>query len=152
MPDVELLDLAERGELKKQNVRSGQVERMLSSPRAASFNRNFTGQWLRLREISFNEPDQVLYPEFDALLEYSMVEETTRFFDDVLRRDLSVTQFVNSNWTILTDRLASHYGVPGVSGVEFRRVSLQAGGERCLSRSQQIRSGDRRRRRIADSS
>lgn len=83
MPDVKLLDLASRGKLSQPTVLHSEVERMLSSPKAAAFSKNFTGQWLRLREITFNEPDQILFPEFDALLQFSMVEEATRFFDEV---------------------------------------------------------------------
>jgi hypothetical protein len=124
MPDPELLALANRGELGRPATLRAQVERMLSSPKAAAFTRNFTGQWLKLRDIKANEPDTVLYPEFDGLLEYSMAEETVRFFDEVLRRDLSVMEFVDSDWSILNDRLATHYGVPGVTGVGFRRVPL----------------------------
>ncbi len=123
-PDGELLALAGGGELSRPATLRAQVERMLSSPKAAAFTKNFTGQWLKLREIPLNEPDAVLYPEFDGLLEYSMVEETTRFFDEVLRRDLSVMEFVDSDWSILNDRLAAHYGVPGITGVGFRRVTL----------------------------
>jgi hypothetical protein len=124
MPDAELLATASRGELHQPATLRTHVERMLSSPKAAAFTTNFTGQWLRLREIKANEPDAVLYPEFDALLEYSMAEESTRFFDEVLRHDLSVTEFIDSDWSILNDRLAAHYGVPGVTGVGFRRVTL----------------------------
>jgi hypothetical protein len=124
MPDAELLDLAARKQLRDARIRRQQVERMLSSPKAAAFTNNFTGQWLRLREIAENEPDQMLYPEYDALLEFSMGEETRRFFDEVLRRNLSVMEFVNSDWAILNDRLAKHYGVPGVTGAQLRRVDL----------------------------
>ena len=103
---------------------------MLSSPKAAAFTENFAGQWLKLREIAENEPDLVLYPEFDALLEYSMGQETRRFFDEVLQRDLSVMEFVDSDWSMLNDRLAEHYGIPGVSGAHFRRVTLPEGSVR----------------------
>src|SRR4029453_14027032 len=76
------------------------------------------------RDLAENEPDLALYPEFDALLEYSMGQETRRFFDEVLQRDLSVMEFVDSDWSMLNDRLAEHYGIPGVTGAEFRRVKL----------------------------
>ena len=103
---------------------------MLASPKAAEFTKNFTGQWLKLRQLSETEPDEMLYPEYDALLEHSMREETQRVFDEVLRNNLSVMEFVDSNWTILNDRLASHYGVPNVVGVNFRRVHLPVGSVR----------------------
>src|SRR3954451_7216307 len=118
MPDAELLDLAARGQLHEARVRKQQVERMLTSPKAAAFTQTFTGQWLKQREIAENEPDQTLYPEYDALLEFSMAEETRRFFDEMLRRDLSVIEFIDSDWAMLNDRLAKHYGVPGVTGAE----------------------------------
>ncbi len=124
MPDAELLDLAARGELCQAATLRAQTERMLASPKAAAFTKNFTGQWLKLRDIKMTEPDTALYPEFDGLLEYSMMEETVRFFDEVLRRDLSVMEFVDSDWSMLNDRLAAHYGIGGVAGVQFRRVSL----------------------------
>ena len=130
MPDAELLDLAARGRLRDPEVRRAQVERMLGSPKAAAFTDNFAGQWLKLRDLAENEPDLALYPEFDALLEYSMGQETRRFFDEVLRRDLSVMEFVDSDWSMLNDRLAEHYGIPGVSGVHFRRVTLPEGSVR----------------------
>jgi hypothetical protein len=97
---------------------------MLASPKASAFTSNFTGQWLKLWQIAENEPDQILYPEYDALLEYSLAEETRRFFDEIVRQDLSVMEFVDSNWAILNDRLATHYGVPDVIGGHFRRVNL----------------------------
>jgi hypothetical protein len=130
MPDRELLDLAGRGQLRSLEVRRQQVERMLASPKAAEFTKNFTGQWLKLRSLAENEPDQTLYPEYDALLEHSMGEETRRFFDEVLRSDLSVMEFIDSDWAILNDRLARHYGVSGVVGAQLRRVKLPADSAR----------------------
>src|SRR5262245_13259515 len=121
MPDQTLLDLATRGQLRDPAVRRQQVERMLASPRAAEFTKNFTGQWLKLRQLGETEPDQALYPEYDALLEHSMREETQRFFDEVVRNDLSVLEFVDSDWAILTDRLAAPDGVRGVVGAQRRR-------------------------------
>lgn len=124
MPDAELLELARRGELGRPATLRAQVERLLASPKAAAFTKNFTGQWLKLRDIKVTEPDTALYPEYDDLLEYSMIEETVRFFDEVLREDLSVMEFVDSDWSMLNDRLAAHYGISGVEGVQFRRVPL----------------------------
>jgi hypothetical protein len=124
MPDAELIELAAQGKLGDPAVRRQQVERMLASSKAAELTRNFTGQWLKLRQLDETEPDQTLYPEYDALLEYSSREETQRFFDEVVRNDLTVIEFVDSDWTILNDRLAKHYGVAGISGVEFRHEKL----------------------------
>jgi hypothetical protein len=102
-----------------------QAERLLADPRGIHFTRHFTDQWLNLREIDFTSPDKQLYPEYDALLRHAMLEETRLFFDEVLRRNLPVTEFLHSDWTFLNERLAEHYGIAGVKGVAKRRVSLK---------------------------
>lgn len=130
MPDQELFDLAEAGRLSDSTVLRGQVERLLKSPKAEAFTKNFTGQWLDLRDIDFTEPDSNLYPEFDELLRISMVRETELFFEDVLRSDLSVSSFVDSDFTYLNGRLAKHYGIDGVEGQKFRRIRLANGSLR----------------------
>jgi mono/diheme cytochrome c family protein len=124
MPDEELLALAGRGALGRPEALRGQVERMLEDPKAKAFAENFVGQWLNLRDIEFTEPSVLLYPEFDHLLKVSMVEETERFFAEVLRGDLSVTSFVASDFSMLNGRLARHYGIAGVEGRTFRKVML----------------------------
>ncbi|HVV98703.1 MAG TPA: DUF1592 domain-containing protein [Planctomycetaceae bacterium] len=124
MPDDELLATAERHELSRPEVLRAQVERMLAHPKAAAFTENFTGQWLALREIDATEPSYLLYPEFDHLLKVSMIRETELFFDEILRNDLSVTNFVTSDFTMLNGRLARHYGIPGPDGWEFQKTSL----------------------------
>lgn len=123
-PDAELFQLAERRELGRPAALRAQVDRLLASPKAAAFTKNFTGQWLKLRDLKATEPDTALYPEYDVLLEYSILEETLRFFDEVVRHNLPVLEFVDSDWAMLNDRLAAHYGIPGVTGVEIRRVAL----------------------------
>ena len=80
---------------------------------------------LALRNIEFTTPDARLYPEFDELLQVSMVQETHAFFDELLENDLSVLNFVESDFAMLNERLAKHYRVPGVSGLEVRRVTLR---------------------------
>ena len=101
-----------------------QVERLLQHPRADQFTQNFVGQWLGLRDIDFTEPSHQLYPEFDDMLKVSMVRETELFFAEVLREDLSLTNFVASDFTMLNARLAKHYGIPGVDGYPFRKTKL----------------------------
>ncbi len=101
-----------------------QVERMLASPKSAAFTENFVGQWLGLRDIDFTEPSHLLYPEFDDMLKVSMVRETEQFFAEVLKDDLSLTNFVASDFTMLNARLAKHYGIPGVDGFAFRKMPL----------------------------
>jgi hypothetical protein len=130
MPDQELLRLAGQGKLGQPEVLRGQVDRMLKDPRASAFTENFVGQWLNLRDIDFTEPSHILYPEFDHMLKVSMVRETELFFDEVLKHDLSLTNFVTSDFTMLNGRLARHYGIPGVDGWEFRKVQLPANSHR----------------------
>lgn len=124
MPDEELLELAEQGQLNQPDTIRQQVERMLADPKAAAFTENFTGQWLSLRAIDATTPDRMLYPEYDDILKVSMVKETLLFLNEVLRNDLSLTNFVASDFSMLNSRLAAHYGIPDVEGLEFRRVAL----------------------------
>ena len=135
MPDEELLSLAEQNRLRDPAVLRSQVERLLNDPKAANFTENFAGQWLGLRDIDFTEPSHILYPEFDHLLKVSMIRETELFFDEVLRNDLSVANFVDSDFALLNGRLAKHYGIDGpggekISGWEFQKVSLPADSKR----------------------
>lgn len=129
-PDAELLAAAQRGELSSPSVLRAQVERMLKSPKVRALTENFVGQWLDLRKIDFTIPDPLLYSDFDDLLRWSMPRETQLFFEEVLNKNLSLLNFTDSNWTILNERLAKLYGVPGVEGNEFRKVSLPVGMHR----------------------
>jgi hypothetical protein len=124
MPDATLFDLAASGRLREPAVLREQVERLLADPKAEAFTRLFTGQWLGLRAIDATSPDRLLYPEYDDFLKIAMVKETTLFFNEVLRRDLSIANFVDSDFTFLNERLARHYGIPGVEGLEMRKVTL----------------------------
>ncbi len=124
MPDEELLKLAERGKLNQPDTLRQQVERMLKDPKAIAFTESFVGQWLNLRKIDDTSPDPTLYPEYDDILKVAMVKETLLFFDEVLENDLSLTNFVASDFSMLNGRLAQHYGIPGVTGMEFRKVTL----------------------------
>ncbi len=124
MPDEELLGLAEKGKLHEPDTLRAQVERMLKDTRASAFTTNFAGQWLGLRSIDATAPDPALYPEYDDVLKVAMVKETLLFFDEVLKNDLSLTNFVSSDFTLLNGRLARHYGIPGVTGQEFKKVKL----------------------------
>jgi mono/diheme cytochrome c family protein len=123
-PDEELLTLAEKKKLGEKDALAKQVERMLKSPKARAFTENFVDQWLGLREIDFTIPSHLLYPEYDDLLRASMMQETHLFFDEVLKDDLSLTNFVSSDFTMLNERLAGHYGIDGVVGQAFRKVKL----------------------------
>lgn len=130
MPDEELFQLAAKNKLHEQDVLSEQVERLLRDPKARAFNTNFTGQWLSLRAIDATLPDGTLYPEYDDILKTSMLKETSMFFDEVLRNDLPLTHFVSSDFTFLNARLAKHYGIPEIDGMEMRKVTLPSDSHR----------------------
>ncbi|WP_149495619.1 DUF1592 domain-containing protein [Roseiconus lacunae] len=130
MPDETLFSLAANGSLSNPRVLWGQVERMLNSPRAARLTKGFTGQWLDLREIDFTQPDANLYPEFDELLRVSMIRETELFFEEILKNDLSLVNFVDSEFTFLNERLARHYGIDEIHGQAFRKVQLPDDSQR----------------------
>jgi mono/diheme cytochrome c family protein len=125
LPDETLFALARSGELGKPEILHAQVERMLQHPKAKAFTENFTGQWLSLRDISATTPDKALYPEFEELLQWSSVRETQLFFDELLKEDLSLRNFIDSDFAMLNGRLAKHYGIPQVHGVAFRKVTLK---------------------------
>lgn len=131
MPDEELLSLASQKKLTDPETLRQQADRMLNDPKAAAFATNFCGQWLSLREIDFTEPHYGRYPEWDQMLKVSMVRETELFFTEILKNDLSLTNFVASDFSILNGRLAKHYGITGVEGLwEFRKVTLPEGSHR----------------------
>jgi hypothetical protein len=123
-PDSELLELAERRDLSQPHVLRAQVERMLADPKSQRFVASFTGQWLRLDDIDFTVPDENLYPEYNQLLRQSMLDETQAFFREVLDRDLSVQNFIDSDFAMINQPLADFYGIDGVEGLRVRRVEL----------------------------
>jgi hypothetical protein len=121
-PDDELLGLAEQGVLRK-NL-DAQLRRMLASPKSRALETNFAGQWLEIRNLKFVEADKKMFPQFDDELRDDMQKETETFFDYIMRQDRSVLEFINADYTFINERLARYYGIPGVTGEEFRRVSL----------------------------
>jgi mono/diheme cytochrome c family protein len=127
MPDDELFTLAAEGTLRKQL--EAQVRRMLRDPKARALTENFAGQWLQLRNLRTMTPDPGTYPGFDEALRSAMAKETELFFEAIVKEDRSVLDFLDADFTFVNERLARHYGLPGVKGPEFRRVSL-AGTER----------------------
>ncbi len=130
IPDKTLLDLAEQGRLHQPAVLDRQVERMLADPRSKALVDNFVGQWLLLRNIKNADPDERLFPTFDQALLASMNQETTLFMNDQIHRNRSVVELLSARYTFLDERLAKHYGVPGVFGTRFRRVDLPADSPR----------------------
>jgi hypothetical protein len=123
LPDDELLNLAEHHELRSQLP--DQVKRMLASPRAGQLVENFSEQWFQLSYLDMAKPNKNLDPEFDNDLRESMRKETQLFFNAVMRDDRSVMDFLNGDYTFVNQGLAELYGIPGVQGDQFRRVSLE---------------------------
>ena len=131
MPDDELLGLAEAGKLRAPGVLHAQMKRMLADSRSAALADNFAGQWLELRNLDVVKPDPQKFPEWGPDLRDAMKAETRMFFDYVLRENRPAGDFLDGRYTFLNDRLAKFYGVPGVTGTEFRKVDLatdQRGG------------------------
>lgn len=124
MPDDELFHLARQDQLCEPAVLRAQVERMLDDPKSERFVVDFTDQWLDLADIDATTPDRKLYPEFRLILRDAMRQETPAFFRELLERDLSASNIVDSEFAMLNQRLADHYGIPAVVGSALRRVSL----------------------------
>jgi cytochrome c551/c552 len=124
IPDDELLDLAEKGKLKNPLVLQQQTRRMLDDPRSEAFVSNFGGQWLHLRNLKIVTPDPGAFPDFDESLRQAFRRETELFFESVLRENRSIFDLLDANYTFLNQRLAEHYGIRGVYGSQFRRVTL----------------------------
>jgi hypothetical protein len=130
MPDDKLFALADEDELLDRGVVLNQVDRMLKDDRANALTKNFAGQWLGLREVGANPPAKGPYPKYDRHLETSAVAESESFFAEILQHDLSALNFIKSDFAMLNERLARFYGIPGVRGDDFRRVSLPAKSRR----------------------
>ena len=130
LPDDELLDAAVRGELSRPDELERQARRMLADVRSYNLATNFAGQWLLLRNLEAFSPNPRLYPDFDDNLRQAFREETERFVDSVLREDRSVLDLLRADYTFLNERLAKHYGIAGIYGSRFRRVSLSDDSQR----------------------
>ncbi len=130
MPDGHLLDLAHSGKLHEPETLRAEVRRMMHDPRTLTFADSFPRQWLQLRRVGMFEPDKKIYPEYDAYLEKSMVGETTAFFREVLERNLGLREFLESDWTMLNERLATHYDIANVHGESMQRTALQLDNHR----------------------
>jgi cytochrome c551/c552 len=121
IPDEELLRLATQKKLHDPQVLAQQTRRMLADPRASALTTNFAGQWLYLRELKSARPES---RDFNDNLRQSFRRETELLFDSIVREDRSVVDLLNANYTFVDERLAKHYGIPGVYGSRFRRVQL----------------------------
>lgn len=124
IPDDELLEAAIAGKLHEPAVLERHVRRMLVDSRSSALVNNFAEQWLHLRNLDAITPDMRLFPDFDDNLRKAFRQETELFFESILREDRSVRELLSANYTFVNERLAKHYGVPGVYGSRFRRVAL----------------------------
>jgi hypothetical protein len=125
MPDDELFQLAMADQLRDPAVLEAQVRRMLKSPKAHALTENFAGQWLQLRSLASAAPDSTRFPGFDEELRIAMRKESELFFQTILAENRPIGDFLTADFTFLNERLAKHYGIDGVKGSEFRRVSLK---------------------------
>jgi mono/diheme cytochrome c family protein len=125
MPDDELFKLAGNGKLREAGVLETQVLRMLKHSRSRALVDNFTGQWLSLRKLGEVVPDDGLFPLYGEHLESSMAGEASSFFAEVLDHDLSVMNFIDSDFVMLNERLARFYEIQGIQGDHFRKVPLK---------------------------
>ena len=121
-PDQELIDLADRGDLSDDDELERQVLRMLADPRAEALGGRFAAQWLRLQDLEKIHPDALSYPYFDETLAEAMHEETVHLFNHIVHEDRPIIDLLSADYTFVNERLARHYGIPGVLGTEFRRV------------------------------
>ncbi len=123
MPDEELFQLAKQGILHKEEILEAQVRRMLKDPKSRSLVDNFAGQWLQLRSLKSATPDPGLFPTFDDSLRSAMLKESSLFFAAIMNEDRSILDFLDADFTFVNERLARHYGIPGIKGEKFQRVS-----------------------------
>ncbi|MCH2207632.1 MAG: DUF1592 domain-containing protein [Lentisphaerales bacterium] len=123
-PDDELLKLAKQKKISQQKILKEQISRMLQDKKSERFLKDFTKQWLQTYKVGEIMPDKQLYPKYDKLLEEAMVEETQSFIKEVFRNNLSIDNLIDSDWSILNERLAKHYGIPGVKGLQMRKVKF----------------------------
>jgi hypothetical protein len=123
-PDAELIKAVNAGGLRAPLGVEKQVRRMLADKRSESLSTRFASQWLRLQDLEKIFPDYLLYPQYDDTLAQAMIKETTLFFDSIVREDRSVLDLINADYSYVNERLAKHYGIPNVTGNEFRRVQL----------------------------
>jgi mono/diheme cytochrome c family protein len=124
MPDAALRHAAETGTLRNPAVLTAQVRRMLRDPRSKALAENFGGQWLQFRALESVTRDRDRYPDFEDYLRFSMRRETELFIEDVIQHDRKVLDFIDGKYTFVNERLARHYGIPDVTGPDFRRVDL----------------------------
>jgi hypothetical protein len=122
-PDEELLDLAGAGRLSRSRTLEAQAQRMLADPRAEALGTRFASLWLRLQDLDKVQPDAFWFPNYHYQLMEAMRTETQMFFNHLVRENRSVLELYSADYSFMNERLANHYGIPGVTGDEFRMVS-----------------------------
>ena len=124
IPDEELLGVAAAGQLSDSAELERQVLRMLADEKSKTLSTNFAAHWLRLQNLNDVKPDVFMYPNWDLNLTRSMRRETELLFDSIVRNDGNVMELLTADYTFVDQRLAEHYGLPGVVGNRFRRVAV----------------------------
>lgn len=124
LPDDHLRQHAAAGDLRRPELLHAEIERLLADPRSSRFLEDFSGQWLKLHQIAATDPDRKLYPEFSPYLQDSMVAETRTYLRELLDQDLSANHLIKSDFVMINQKLAEHYGIPNVTGTQIRRVPL----------------------------
>ncbi|MGI9243414.1 MAG: DUF1592 domain-containing protein [Verrucomicrobiales bacterium] len=130
IPDDELLDLAGEGRLSDEGELVSQTQRMLADPRHERFSKHFVRQWLDMELLDYLNVDRSAYPEFDSSLKGAMQQEPVAFFEETLQDNRSVMDFIHADFALVNQALAQHYGISGVSGQGFQKVSVKADGHR----------------------
>ena len=123
IPDAELIEVARRGGLSRPEMFDRQVRRLLADSRSEALGTRFASQWLRLQDLHKVEPDALSFPYFDESLADAMSRETELLFQHLVRADRPALELLTADYTFVNERLARHYGINGVSGPEFRKVS-----------------------------
>ncbi|MFT5409036.1 MAG: hypothetical protein ACI9NC_001748 [Verrucomicrobiales bacterium] len=124
IPDSPLLELAIEGKLKNPEILNSQIERMLADSRSQRFSRNFLGQWLGLDALETVIIDQKKFKGYDDIFKENILKEPLTFFNEVLKRNSSIMDFLHSDYLMINEALARHYGIPEVYGQEFRKVAV----------------------------
>lgn len=122
-PDDELIELASQQKLSDSLIYERQVRRLLADPRSEALATRFASQWLRLQDLEKLHPDARLFPYYDGRLAEALNRETELLFDHLVRADRNVLELLTADYTFINERLARHYGIPGVTGSHFRRVT-----------------------------
>jgi mono/diheme cytochrome c family protein len=132
IPDDELYNIAIEGKLRTAGTLERQVQRMIADPKAQALVSSFADQWLYLRNLKGVVPDPDVFPDFDDNLRQALGRETELLFESIVKQDRNVTDLLTAEYTFVNERLARHYGIPGIYGDRFRRVMLTDDARRGL--------------------